>query len=178
MQSPTPAVVYTPRHEKITQYGTTVSKDFSDFLVKAEAVYTVGQNFNVTRLSDADGVVGQNYLDYIVSLEIPFADDSRVNAQFFQRVYRNHDPDIIPRQTESGVTLFWSGKWGRRFEPQILAIHSLNRSDWLLRPRVVWNVEKNWRVVAGADVFGGSSTGLFGQYDKQDRVYVEVRRSF
>ncbi len=172
------AFVYTPRHEMITQYGTTISKDFDDFLFKAEGVYTVGQNFNVTRLADGDGVVGQNYFDYIFSLEFPLANEARVNAQFFQRVFTNHDPDIIPSKVESGVTLFWSGKWNRRFEPQILLIHSLNRNDWLLRPKLVWNVDKNWRAVAGADIFGGHATGLFGQYDKQDRVYVEVRKSF
>lgn len=176
--TPVPAVVYTPRHEMITQYGTTVSKDFSDFLFKAEAVYTVGENFNVTRLSDGDGVVGQNYFDYILSLEYPLPDDSRINAQFFQRVFKHHDADIIPRRTESGLTLFWSGKWGNRLEPQLLLIHSLDRSDWLARPKVVWNVARDWRAVAGVDIFGGSSTGLFGQYDKKDRVYLEVRKSF
>lgn len=178
VQSPRPAFIYTPRHTMITQYGTTVSKDFENFLFKAEGVYTVGQNFNVTRLSDSDGVVGQNYFDYIFSLEFPLANEARFNAQVFQRIFKNHDADILPRRVESGVTLFWSGKWTSRVEPQILAIHSLNRNDWLLRPKIVWNVKKDWRAIVGADIFGGSATGLFGQYDKQDRAYVEVRKSF
>lgn len=174
---PVPATVYTPRHEKITQYGGTVSKDFDDFLFKAEAVYTQGQNFNVTRLSDADGVVGQNYFDYILSVEVP-SDDTRLNAQLFQRIFKHHDADIIPRRVESGASIFWSTKWRRVFEPQILLIHSLNSNDWLLRPKLVWNFRKEWRAVAGVDLFGGRPTGFFGQYDKQDRVYAEVRRSF
>ena len=175
---PNPVAVFTPRHEKITQYGTTVSKDFDDFLVKAEAVYTVGQNFNVTGVNDGDGVAAQNYLDYILTVELPLANDARVNAALFQRVFRNHDAAIIPDKVESGVTLFWSGKIGRSIEPQILLIHSLNRNDWLLRPKVVWNFRKEWRAAVGVDVFGGHQTGLFGQYDKQDRIYAEVRRSF
>ena len=175
---PVPATVYTPRHEKITQYGGTVSKDFDDFLIKAEAVYTQGQNFSVTRLSDADGVVGQNYFDYIVSAEVPLPDDGRLNAQLFQRIFKHHDADIIPRRVESGASIFWSAKWRRVFEPQILLIHSLNSGDWLARPKVVWNFRKDWRAVVGVDLFGGRPTGLFGQYDKQDRVYAEVRRSF
>ncbi len=175
---PIPALVYTPRHEKITQYGSTVSKDFDDFLFKAEAVYTVGQNFSTTNLADGDGVTAQNYLDYIVSVEVPLPDDARFNAQFFQRIYKHHDADIYPKRVESGATLFWSGKLGRSWEPQILAIHSLDHNDWLLRPKMVYNFAKNWRAVAGVDIFGGHPTGLFGQYDRKDRVYSEVRFNF
>lgn len=177
VQGPVPALVYTPRHEKITQYGSTVSKDFDDFLFKAEAVYTVGQDFSTTNLADGDGVTAQNYFDYILSVEVP-VDDNRFNAQFFQRIYKHHDADIYPRRVESGATLFWSGKLGRSWEPQILAIHSLNHDDWLLRPKLVWNFAKNWRAVTGVDIFGGHPTGLFGQYDRSDRVYAEVRKSF
>ena len=172
-----PAVAYTPVHDKVTQYGATLAKDFGDVVVKGEAVYARGRNFNVTRLSDADGVVTQDYLDYILSFEFGLPDENRLNFQFFQRRFHDHDPDIIPSARESGVSLFWSGKWGH-FTPQVLAIHSLNRSDWMLRPKVVWNFDKNWRTAAGADVFGGRPNGLFGQYDQKDRVYVEVRRSF
>ncbi len=175
---PNPALIYTPRHDKITQYGVTASKDLNDFLIKTEAIYTLGRNFNVTRLSDSDGVVRQNYLDYIVSFEFPLADDARFNLQLFQRRFSDHDPDIIPRKIESGVTLYWAGKWSNHLQPQILFIHSLNRNDWLLRPKLVWNFQKEWRAVAGVDVFGGSANGLFGQFDKKDRAYLEVRRSF
>ena len=175
---PSPAVVYTPRHDKITQYGLTASKDLNTFLIKTEAVYTVGKNFNVTRLSDSDGVVRQNYLDYIVSFEFPLPDEARFNLQFFQRRFSDHDPDILPKKVESGVTLFWSGKWTNKLEPQILLIHSLNRSDWLLRPKLVWGFQKEWRAVVGVDIFHGPPTGLFGQFDNKDRAYIEVRRSF
>ena len=174
---PTPTFVYTPVHRKVTEYGATVSKDVQDVIVTAEAVYAVGREFNVSRLSDTDGVVAQNYLDYIVSFEFGLPNDDRVNLQLFQRRFNHHDADIIPRAIESGATAFWSAQWGK-FSPSVLAIHSLDRNDWLLRPRLVWAFDKNWRAALGGDVFGGRPTGLFGQYDKKDRVYVEARRSF
>ncbi len=177
VQAPVPAVVYTPRHDQITQYGMTLAKDFTDLLLKAEAVYTVGRNYNVTTLADGDGVVSQNTLDYILGVDVPMPGDQRFNAQFFQRIFRHHDPTILPRRVESGATLFWSDKWGR-WEPQVLLIHSLNHGDYLYRPKVVWNFRKEWRAVFGVDIFGGKDTGLFGQYDQKDRVYAEVRRSF
>jgi hypothetical protein len=172
-----PAVIYTPRHEMITQYGSTISKDLGDFLVKSEVIYTVGRNFSTQSLADGDGLVAQNFLDYIVTFEMPLPDDARVNAQIFQRRYENHDANIIPRRIESGASLFWSGKWGN-FEPQILGIHSLERTDYLIRPKLVWRFAKEWRATFGVDVFGGKSNGLFGQYDQKDRVYTDLRKSF
>ncbi len=175
---PVPAVVYTPRHEKVTQFGLTASKEFDDYLFRGEAVYTQGRQSNVTRLSDSDGVVRQNYLDYIVGTDLPAPESTRLNVQFFQRVFTDHDPDTFARAVESGVTLFGSTKFAHDVEVQTLLIHSLNRNDWLLRPKLVWAFAKNWRAVAGGDVFGGKPTGLFGQYDRNDRVYLEVRRNF
>lgn len=175
--SPVPTLVYTPIHQMITQYGATASKDLGDFIVKSEAIYTVGRNFNTLSLADGDGLVAQNYLDYIVSVEAPLPQDQRVNVQFYQRRYAHHDPNIIPRKIETGATLFWSGRWGK-FEPQALLIHSLNRSDYLFRPKVVWNFRKDWRAVFGVDIFGGNNLGILGQFDQKDRAYVEVRRSF
>jgi hypothetical protein len=60
----------------------------------------------------------------------------------------------------------------------VLWISSLNRRDWMLRPRVMWNFEKNWRLAAGIDVFNGPPLGFFGQYSNRDRAYTEVRYSF
>jgi len=176
--APVPTALFTPRHDKIDQIGGTLSKDFSDFLLKGEAVFTHGRKFNVTRLSQDDGLVASNTFDWIAGLEFtPFA-DGRFNVQLFQRYYASHDPDMIPDRTESGVTLLLSGKPRRNVEVQGLLISSLNRSDWLFRPKLTWNLEKNWRWVFGVDVFHGPTTGLFGQYDDKDRVYTELRYSF
>ena len=69
-------------------------------------------------------------------------------------------------------------KLSDKLEAQVTWISSLNRTDWLFRPRVTWNFERNWRLAVGADIFKGPPLGLFGRYDGQDRVYSEVRYSF
>jgi hypothetical protein len=99
-------------------------------------------------------------------------------VQLFQRVFFNHDPRIIPDKRENGYSLYFNTKLGNRWEAQATFISSLNRTDWLFRPRVQWNFEKNWRLLAGIDIFKGPPTGLFGQYDSRDRLYSEVRYSF
>lgn len=176
-----PGAPYTfqARHDKINQYGGTVSKDLGNTVLKGELVYTQGRQFNtLTRVTQPNGLVKQNTLDYALGLDFTFGADTRLNLQAFQRVFFAHDPDIIPDRTESGASIFLSSKFARTIEAQTLLVHSLNRRDWMLRPRVSWAFEKNWRLAIGADIFSGPVTGFFGRYNNADRVYTELRYSF
>ena len=175
---PAPVFVYTPRHDAIDQLGGTLAKDFGWTVLKAEAVYTDGRKFSVSRLSQADGLVAQRALDYALGLDFTPTNDTRLNLQFFQRVHADHDPDMFEDRTESGASLFIDGKLTAKLEGRVLLIASLNRNDYLLRPRLTWNIAQNWRLMSGVDVFHGPPTGLFGRYDKQDRLWAELRYSF
>jgi hypothetical protein len=170
--------LYRARHDRIHQYGGTVAKDFGAFVLKGEMVYTHGRQFTVLRASDSDGVVPQNTLDWALGLDFNLVGETRFNVQFYQRQYFSHDPDLIADAREDGYSLLFSHKFTDRLEAQALWISSLNRSDWLFRPKIIWHFERNWRLSLGADVFKGPSLGLFGRYDGQDRVYSEVRYSF
>ncbi|WP_300454338.1 DUF1302 family protein [Accumulibacter sp.] len=175
---PQPTVVYQARHDPIDQFGTTLAKDFGSVVLKAEAVYTRGLNYQVKNTTDPDGVVAQNTLLWVVGLDFTQFSDTRINAQFFQSHFFDHHPDIIPSTNENGYSLLVNHKFGDKIEAQALWIASLNRNDWMLRPRLTWNFEKNWRLALGVDVFNGPPLGYFGRYDAKDRVYSELRYSF
>jgi len=122
--------------------------------------------------------VPQNTLDWVAGLDFTLPADTRLNLQLFQRLFFNHDPDIIPEKHENGFSVLLNGKLTNHVEAQALWIASLNRSDWLLRPSITWAMEKNLKLKFGADIFKGPQLGLFGQYDQKDRVYTEVRYSY
>ncbi len=173
--------VMTPRHDRIWQLGGTLAKDLGDVVLKAEAVYTDGRRFNLTNVVAPDpsgGVVEQNTLDWAVGLDFNPTTDTRVNTQLFQRYFFDHDANIIPDRSESGVSLLVSHTFSGQWKAEALLVHSLNRRDWMFRPKAVWNFQPNWKMNLGLDVFGGPITGLFGQYDQRDRAYAEVRYDF
>jgi hypothetical protein len=176
--SPVPAFVYTPMHNRISQGGATLSKDFDTFVFKLESVYTAGRDYNVGRLDAKDGLVRQSTLDYIVAFDVPLPLDTRFNAQFFQRLFLNHDADTGFNRAESDVSFLISRQLTSALTPELLLVSSVNRKDWMIRPKVTWNFATNWRLVGGADFFGGSPTGYFGRYNEKDRTYVELRYSF
>ena len=170
--------IYEARHDRIHQYGGTLAKDFGDVVLKSEMVYTRGRQFTVLRETDSNGVVPQNTMDWALGFDFSLPADTRFNAQVFQRQYFSYDPDLIADKRENGVSLLLNRKFGDKIEAQALWISSINRTDWLFRPRVTWGFEKNWRLAVGADIFKGPPLGMFGRYDGQDRVYSEVRYSF
>ncbi len=176
--APQTTFVYEARHDRIDQIGGTFAKDFGSFVLKGEGVYTHGRQFNVTSVTDTDGVVPQNTLDWVAGLDFPLPADTRFNVQFYQRAFFNHNPNIIPSKHENGFSLLLNGKLTNHIEAQALWIASLNRTDWLLRPSLTWAVEKNLRLRLGLDIFKGQALGLFGQYNNQDRAYTELRYSF
>lgn len=178
VSGPSPAFVYHPRHDAINQAGGTLAKDLGWTVLKGEAVYTDGRKFNVTTLSQADGLVASRTLDYALGLDFTLPLDVRFNFQLFQRIYANYDPAILQDKRESGVSFLVNGKLVPKLEGQVLLISSLNRNDYLFRPRLVWSLEQNLRLISGVDVFHGPPTGLFGRYDQRDRVYAEFRYSF
>ncbi len=177
--APAPIFVYQARHDTIDQFGGTVAKDLGNVVLKAEGVYTKGRQFNVTRLTQPNGLVASDTIDYAIGLDFTLPADTRLNVQFFQRILMDHDPDTLQRKYESGASVLFDGiKLGPNLEARALLVHSLNRSDWLLRPKVTWMFEKNWRLAVGVDIFSGPPTGLFGRFDNNDRVYTELRYSF
>lgn len=172
-------VTYQARHDRIRQFGGTLAKDFGEAVFKAEAVYTKGRGLTVLRLADDDGLARQNTLDWVLGLDFMLPAETRINLQFFQSLVTNtRDLDLLQDKRENGYSVLINGKLKPQVEAELLWVASLNRNDWMLRPKLSWVFEKNWRWVVGADVFHGPALGYFGRYSAQDRVYTELRYSY
>ena len=53
-----------------------------------------------------DGVVPQDTFDWVGGVDLPALRDTRVNVQLFQRIFLDHDPDLIPKRRETGYSLY------------------------------------------------------------------------
>lgn len=172
-----PTLLYTPRHDRIWQLGGTVAKDFGSVVGKAEAVYTGGRNYSVTRVTEPQGVVPQDTVLYALGLDFTLPREARLNLQYFDNVFLDHDPELLQDKHEGGVSMLLSGKFGS-LSPELLIIQSVNRNDRLARWKLNWAVSSNWRLTGGVDVFHGPQVGFFGRFNDRDRVYAEARYDF
>jgi hypothetical protein len=93
-------------------------------------------------------------------------------------MFFDHDPEIFFKKRENGYSVYLTREFTSQLEAQFLFVSSLERSDWMLRPKLIWKLEKNWRLTSGVDLFHGAPLGLFGQFANRDRVYTELRYSF
>ena len=170
--------VFVPRYDRIWQAGGTLSKDFGDFVLRAEAVYTHGQGFSVADLAAQDSVVKRSTFDYIAGLEWSLPRDTRLNVQVFQRVYSGQHDDLAIRSGDLGASLFISTKLTSTLEPRLLWIQYFNDGGALIRPRLDWSAMPNLTVSFGADIFRGPVDGIFGRFHNRDRLYTELRYAF
>ena len=172
-------VFFKPVHDRIHQVGTTIAKDFGSFVFKAEAIETTDRRISVTDIPDFDGLEDSNELRYVLGIDWAGETGHNANLQFFQTWLQDHEPSMIYKELETGVSIFLTTtRWHRDIKPEVLWIRSLDRNEWLLETKLTWSFAVDWRAVLGTDIFEGPSTGVLGQFDSTDRVYWEFRYSF
>ncbi|MDQ8021861.1 MAG: DUF1302 family protein [Moraxellaceae bacterium] len=175
--APTPATVYTPVHDRIRQFGGTVSKDVDGVVLKAEGVYTNGRRFSVNRLDDSDGLISSDAFDYALGADFTLPRDWNLYLQFTQRVLTNHDASMNTDKMESGGSVLLKRGWGS-WESSLLWASSFNRNEGWVNAVLSYRVRPNSRIRVGADWFYGPQVGFFGRYDRNDRVWTEFQQSF
>lgn len=180
----TPTLAFNPqamalelRHDRIRQFGGTFSKDLGSFVLKGEVVHTHGRKLNLHQ-PGALGLKASDMVDYAFGVDIPYGDDWRFNVQYFARWLGSHHRDMLFDREERGLTFQVVREIGSTLELELLAATSINRSDYMIRPKLTWKFAPEWRAVAGADIFHGPSQAMFGRFAEQDRVYLELRRWF
>lgn len=176
--APLPVTLYTPVHDRIRQLGGTLAKDFDGKVVKAELLWTGGRRYTLTRLDDDDGLLRAQSLDLALGLDLQPANDLRLNFQLFGKQLSRHDASMIVDRLETGGSVLATYTWTRSLETQLLWVSSFNRSEGWINPVLVWKVLPDTRLRFGADFYYGPDSAFFGRYDKQDRVWGEIRQSF
>lgn len=177
--APLPTLFFRPEYTREYQVGGTVAKDFGRAVFKAEAVYVQNRLFETGTLTDVDGIVKQDLVNYVVGLDFSFPEDTLLHLEAFQYRFFDHDQGIVFDRVETGFTFLARTRYLHPdVEAEALYVTSVNRTDSMLQAKLTWEFAPNWRVVGGTDVFFGDSPYLFGRFSATDRVYTEIRRSF
>src|SRR5581483_7248560 len=183
-----PTVDFTPRYNRLSIYGTTFSKTFSNFVLNAEAAYVEGKNFG-TRFGDAltspEGEAKRDFVKYAVGLDL-YALGMDISPAVIQQYIINYDNSIIQDKVDTVAALFlrkeiihnvWTGN--------LLLLYFVNDNDWLIRPRTIYNITDRLRLSFGVDIFQGKiGTGLPGEFhfigffNNNDRVFWDITYSF
>lgn len=186
-----PEVDFTPVQRRLHTMGVGFSKSFGKIVVEGEGAYTrgkywgtaVGKNFSESQ---------RNYVKHVMGVKtVIFGADLSLN--FSQDIILHHIPSIQQDRIENTASIF--GRKEIRYGsmvPQVLVIYLANRNEWLYRPKLEYKYTDKVTFLYGIDIFTGQpaernpDTGeldpgrlnFLGYFDKDDRVYMEVKYSF
>jgi hypothetical protein len=173
-----PLVTVTPRYERTHLVGGTFSNAFGDLTVRGEVGYSTDRYFATSDVTDSDGVFETAELSYVLGFDWYGFSETLLSAQLFQLWLTNDERGNIRDGLETVVSFLAQREfWNDRLVTELLWLHNLNHSDGLLRPRVAYELSDSLQLDIGLDLFYGSRYGLFGQFDRNDRVTVRLEWS-
>jgi hypothetical protein len=109
--------------------------------------------------------------------------DVSTSLQVSQKILTGSVHDLARGGVEGVVTTSVALRLSRPFVddtlvPGVLFVINANRADFRVSPRIDWLVTGAVTVSLGADVFEGPRRTLYGQFDRNDRVYVTTSWRF
>jgi hypothetical protein len=163
--------------------GATLAKSLEPVVVRAEAALTIGKRYETADPADPDGVVRRDTLDYLVGVDYTFFSKVDAALQVSQKVLAGSATNLTRGAVEGRVTTsvalrLGTGVLDDTLNATVLLAVNTNRADVRLSPRLDWLVSGAVTLSVGADLFEGERRTLYGQFDRNDRVYLTTTWRF
>ena len=166
-------------YERTHLVGGTLSNVFGDFTFRGEVGFSSDRYFLTNNVADADGIANSGELSYVVGLDYQGWRNWFVSTQLFQSIVTDHTRGLIRDDVDTTLTLLLRRDFlNDALQVETLIIQSLNQNDGVLQASMTYELRSNTRLNVGADFFYGKPEGLFGQFDKNDRISVGIEVGF
>ena len=166
------------RYHRMHVVGFTFANAFGRFVPRGEFSYNLGKYFSTADQTDTDGLKEKDFLYYMIGTDYSLS-DFFFNTQFIQKIIMDYEEGIYEDQVQNNLSLWVQGKFiNETLKPELLTIYGSNDGSWLIRPKVAYDFTDHVVVTAGIDILEGSPRSFFGQFDTNDRIYVEFKYSF
>lgn len=173
------SVTITPKHKRNRLIGVTFSTAIGKLTLRGEVGYSIGRTISTNSLSDADGVVQTDELSYVLGFDWFGFSDSLISLQLFQTWLPKYQTGVIRDRLDTSTSLLVRHNFNNdTLIAETLWIYNANQGDGLIRPKVTYALNDNISLWAGADIFYGNREGLYGQFDKLDRINSGLEISF
>lgn len=176
-----PVIFFEPnRQQTIAQYnrshliGATSSTVFGNTIFRSEIGLETNKRY---RNNTFDGFIEMRELAYVLGLDYDGIENTFISGQFLQTI-RSEELSYKEKTSEQ-ITLLLQRKY---FNEQLLlegfVIHDIENSDSLVQLMAEYQWKTNILLNIGADYFFGPTTGDFGQYKTENRIYLGSTFSF
>jgi hypothetical protein len=164
------AIIIKPVYERSHLIGSSLSNVFGDVTLRAEIGYQT-DTFHSASTSKSGGINHHQELSSVIGLDWQGFDETFISLQWFRSQLFSYLNSTIRAETDQTISFLVRKHFDNQtWKAEILSLHSLNHDDGLIRPKAAYFWLSNVEVWAGADLFYGEKTGLYGQFDRNDRV--------
>jgi hypothetical protein len=170
--------VLDPDYKRNHLVGGSANNAFGDFSVRTELVWNSDRWFTSTDIARR-GVEESAEISSIVGLDWQHSSSGLLSAQWFYSRVLDYRSAIERDKTEQMVSLLLRQTFdNENWEFTALALHSLDYDDSLFQLKLKYWFSSELEVWLGADIFDGRETGIFGQFDKTDRILMGLQYGF
>jgi len=125
---------------------------------------------------------------FLVGYRKQLSEETRMGLQYYAEImmdYRAYENSLLAgtgqkKKYRDFITLSLSRFLQHQtWELSLFAFYSPVAQDYLIQPRAAYRFSDNFSTVLGANFFGGRTrTALFGQFDRNDNIYLTLRYDF
>jgi len=173
---PDTTILIKPEYHRLPLAGASFSKAVGGAVVRGEGAYYFEKRFAAENLS-VNGVKEKDYVHYLIGYDHNWF-GMNVSFQFIQEYIMDYEEDIRNDEFSSTMTFLITEDFLREtLRLEFFTYYGINNEDALLRPKIAYDLADGFEVQLGANIFVGEE-GNFGQYDKNDMVFMKVRNDF
>jgi len=168
----TDTIVLSPTYRRTHLLGGSASKAMGDFVFRSEFGYSSHRYF--TSLNKPNGIEETYEYSVVLGLDYSGITDLFISGQFFQSTVASNRA-MLRTKNDKNISLLGRRDFANNtLSVEVLAIHNTNASDGLVQAELAYQLSSNLTLSIGADVFYGNSEGLFGQFDRRDRLSLKL----
>ena len=179
LDTSTGTLVIKPGHERVHIAGGTFSNAFGSTVLRGELGYVFDKPFAASS-AVSGGVMEKNFINYVIALDYTVHPSLFISGQLFQQVITtSRDEDLLRRRSSVSLSLMVRSDFlHETLMPQVLILWNADDGDYLIRPRVSYQVTDRLKLTLGLDLFGGDRRGFFGRFADKDRIYTGIDYMF
>ena len=168
-------ITITPTYDRTHLISGTFNTAFGDWVARGEVGYSTERFFLTRSTHDLNGIASSGELAYVLGIDYQGFTDTFLSAQVFQSVLVDRQAGMVRNAVQSTLTMLAERKFkNETVSAEILAIHGLDDDDGVIKMKLGYFVRSNVELKLGYDVFYGRRTGLFGQFNENDRLSFRV----
>ena len=150
-----------------------------DFGARGEMVFTTNKPYITNDITDEDLIEYKNVFQTVTGFDYTYRSHYYINLQLTQDFILEHEDAMEPRGYEPSVTFRLQRKFlHEKLKFQLMGRYYFSDVDFYYKANVIYELLEDLEVDFGAFFFEGKEQDLFGQFDKNDQLYLNLKYSF